>query len=97
MARHSVLKLQTPNDPIPAGQHRFFEHVFTGFDADLGIVDLNHADEGLQISLAERNRSGCRASRPRPARSQEAWASRSRTLAERRASCCAKHILRSLR
>jgi hypothetical protein len=24
----------------------------------LGIVDLDHVDEGLQIALAERNRSG---------------------------------------
>ena len=52
--------LRTRNGPIPAGQDRSFEHVFATFDADLGIVDLNHVDEGLQIGLAERNRSGAK-------------------------------------
>jgi hypothetical protein len=43
--------------PIPAGQDRSFEHIFAAFDPDLGIIDLGHVDQGLQISFAEWNRS----------------------------------------
>jgi hypothetical protein len=50
--------LRTRNGPIPARQDRSFEYVFATFDTDLRIVDLNHVDQGLQIGLAERNRSG---------------------------------------
>lgn len=58
MARHSVLIYEPGMGPVSAGQNRSFEHVFAAFDADLGIVDLDHLDEGLQICLTERNRSG---------------------------------------
>ena len=48
-------RLRTPRGPRSGCS---FEHVFAAFDTDLGIVDLDHADEGLQIGLAERYRSG---------------------------------------
>jgi hypothetical protein len=50
--------LRTRNGPIRASQDRSFEYVFATFDADLGIIELNHVDQGLQTGLAERNRSG---------------------------------------
>src|SRR5258708_33447994 len=53
--------LRTRNGTVPAGQDRSFEHVFAAFGPDLGIVDLDHVDERLQIGLAERNRSGGKA------------------------------------
>jgi 5'-3' exonuclease len=31
------------------------KHVLAGFDADLGIIDLNHIDKRLQIGLPERH------------------------------------------
>ena len=78
MARHSVLICERGLTPIPAGEDRSFEHVFAPFDADLGIVDLNHVDQGLQISLAERNRSGgCDESEDKMMASRSGWNSRS--------------------
>jgi hypothetical protein len=47
--------LRTRIGPIPAGQDRSFEHIFAAFDPDLGIVDLDYVDEGLQIGLPKRN------------------------------------------
>jgi hypothetical protein len=58
MARQSVLICEPGMVSFRLARTALFEHVFAAFDPDLGIVDLDHVDERLQISLAERNRSG---------------------------------------
>jgi hypothetical protein len=47
--------LRTRDGAGPTGQDGAFKHVLAAFDADLGIIDLNHIDKRLQIGLPERH------------------------------------------
>ena len=55
MARHLEPICEPATEPGPTGQDSAFKHVLAGFDADLGIIDLNHIDKRLQIGLPERH------------------------------------------
>jgi hypothetical protein len=50
--RYSFANLVQPHSGWPGS---LFRVLFTASDPDLGTVDLDHVDEGLEVGLAERN------------------------------------------
>lgn len=54
----AIHRLRTRNGTVSACQDRSFERVSAAFDPDLGVVDLDHADQELQVGFPERNWSG---------------------------------------